>query len=191
MAHSSIFEIKGARSGGVVISVGLIVATLCLTGCDHSAPSNASDSAGNPKVEYGTKINFRQGGKSESLRVSGWSQTEEKFTWSEGKVAVLRLSAAPTNDPVALKMTIAALVKPPELSFQPVEVYVNDQKIADWQVSDTAEFAAPIPLEITTSGGVLTITIKIPKATSPKALGLNADARVLGICCHFLELAKS
>jgi hypothetical protein len=93
-------------------------------------------------------------------------------------------------DTVSLKIRLAALMKAPELPFQPVEVHINDQKIAEWQVSDTAEFVAAIPHDLTKAGGVLTIVFKTPKATSPKALGLSADPRVLGICCLDLELSK-
>ena len=85
---------------------------------------------------------------------------------------------------------MAALVKEPELPFQPVEVEANGQKIAEWQVGDPAEFTAAIPRDITTAGGDLTITFKTPKATSPKALGVNPDPRVLGICCFEMELSK-
>ena len=60
----------------------------------------------------------------------------------------------------------------PEASYQPVEVYVNDQKVADWQVvAGPAEYSAALPQEMTSRGGLLRITLKIPKATSPKAVG--------------------
>jgi len=74
--------------------------------------------------------------------------------------------------------------------YEPVEVYGNDQKVADWQlVADPAEFSASIPQKITWRGGLLRITLKIPKATSPKALGMRADPRILGVACFDLQLA--
>ena len=100
------------------------------------------------------------------------------------------MRVSPTNEPVALKMKLAGFTKDPELPFQPVEVYVNDQKVADWQLAaDPAEFSASIPQEMTRRGGLLRITLKIPKATSPKALGMGADPRVLGVSCYDLQLA--
>jgi hypothetical protein len=87
-------------------------------------------------------------------------------------------------------MTLAALVKPPELPTQPVEVFIEDQKIAEWQVGNTSEFTAAIPQDLTKRGGTLKILIKTPKATSPKALEINADPRVLGVCCFDLEMSK-
>ena len=55
--------------------------------------------------------------------------------------------------------------------------------------ADEEEFSAPIPQEITRRGGLLRITLKIPKATSPKALGMSTDPRVLGVSCYDLQLA--
>ena len=157
--------------------------------CNRSEPG--AESSLPPEVPYGSKITFGKGGNSEPYKKGGWSATEEKFTWSEGTSAQLRIPVPATNDPVTIKMRIAALIKPPELPFQPAELFINDQKITEWQVGDTSEFVARVPPEFTKNGGVLNIEIKTPKATSPKALGLSADPRVLGICCLDLELAKS
>jgi hypothetical protein len=113
------------------------------------------------------------------------------------------MRVSPTTDPVVLKMKLAGLTKDPDLLFQPVEVYINDQKIADWHVAEEpAEFSAAIPQAMTNSGGLLgwgeggtyrllRITLKIPKAVSPKALGLSDDPRVLGVSCFDLQLEKT
>jgi len=158
-----------------------------VAGCDR--PIDDSDlSADIPELKYGTKVAFGADGGSERLRQLGWSKTEEKFTWTEGTTAVLKMRIPATKHSVTLRMKLSGLVKEPELPFQPVEVVVNEQKVADWQVGDTADFVAPIPHDIAKKGGELAITLRVPKATSPKALGLNADPRILGICCHALEL---
>ena len=145
----------------------------------ESTPSSGVDLA------YGTKVSFGTGGNSERLRVSGWSGTEPQITWTEGTSAVLAMRVSPTTDPVVLKMNLAGLTKDPDLPFQPVEVYINDQKIADWHVAEEpAEFSAAIPQAMTNSGGLLgwgeggtyrllRITLKIPKAVSPKAFGVE------------------
>jgi hypothetical protein len=168
------------------------VLLLSIGGCNRSSPIDDTDAAGGaPALAYGTKVSFGQGGASERFRESGWNKTEEKFTWTEGLGAVLRMRVPATDSSVTLKMKLAALAKEPELPFQLVEVDVNGKKIADWQVgSDPVEFTAAIPDDLTKAGGELTITFKTPKATSPKALGINADPRVLGICCLELELSK-
>jgi len=183
-------RISGLRKAGWSSAACAILsafALVLLVGCNRSE-SGADSSV--PEVPYGSKITFGKGGNSEPYKSAGWSTTEEKFTWSEGTSAQLRIPVPASSEPVSLKMRIAALIKPPELPAQPVEVFINDQKVADWQVGDTSEFTAAIPHELTTRGGALKILIKTPKATSPKALGINADTRVLGVCCFDLEMSK-
>ena len=161
---------------------------LLLGACDRSQP--VAVSSGPADVQYGTKIAFGRGGNSEPYKTTGWSVTEEKFTWSEGTSAQLQIPVPATTDAVTLKMRIAAMVKPPELPFQPVEIFINDQKITEWQVAETSEVVARVPPDLTKDGGVLSIDIKTPKATSPKALGISADPRVLGVCVFELQFAK-
>lgn len=173
------------------VSTLAVLTLLCLGACNRSDPVDDLDASdGAPLLAYRTKISFGQGGGSERYRGSGWSKTEEKFTWTEGTTAVLKMKVPATNGSVTLKMRLAGLIKEPALPFQPVEVEINGQKMTDWQVGDMAEFATAIPHHITKKGGELTITLRTPKATSPKALGVNVDPRVLGVCCLDLELSK-
>ena len=168
----------------------LFLVAVAFAGCSRS-DNVASDSVAAAEIKYNVPLTFGDGGNAAPYKTTGWSKAEEKFTWSEGTAAELRLPVPATDAAVVLKMRIAALVKPPELSSQPVEIQVNGQKVAEWRVSDTADFTAPIPQELTKPGGILTILIKTPQATSPKTLGLSADPRVLGICCFHIELDKS
>lgn len=179
-------SVSVATKLGVSILAGLILAYL--SGCGKPTGSGESSAAG--KSVVGQRIEFKQGGGSEPYRVSGWSQTEEKFTWSEGTSAKLQLPVGSDGGPWVLKVTVAGLINPPDLPAQPVEVYANDKKIADWQVGNTADFSAPIPESVNKAGGKLDLEFRIPKATSPKAIGQNSDPRILGICVHAIELAK-
>ena len=86
-------------------------------------------------------------------------------------------------------MKLVGLIHAPELSYQPVEVYINGQKIADWQVSEPESFLAAIPKEIA-GAKKLDIELRTPKSTTPKALKMNEDARVLGVACYEFEITK-
>jgi hypothetical protein len=127
---------------------------------------------------------------SERYRVSGWSKTEGNFAWTEGSSARLALPIPVDAGPLTVKMTLLGLTQPPALPFQPVEVYVKDRKVAEWQVSASAQFTAEIPAELTKGTKTLNLEFRIPKATSPKALGMNTDTRVLGICAYSIELKR-
>lgn len=156
--------------------------------------SNASPGIASTTNEYsiGDKINFAANGNSKPFKVSGWSEAESTHSWTDGAVSVLAMRISPATNPLTLKMKLAGFVRDPEFPSQPVEVYANDEKIADWNVrGDQAEYTAPIPPAISKSGGLLTITLKIPKAVSPKSLGLSNDARLLGLACIEVSLTPT
>jgi hypothetical protein len=77
----------------------------------------------------------------------------------------------------------AALIQTPQLPVQPVEVFANGKKIADWQVGNTAQFSAVVPAEALKPGENLEIEFK-----TPKELGQREDPRVLGICRRNIQL---
>jgi hypothetical protein len=160
----------------------LLLGMFAQTGCNKS--STSADVLGKP-------IEFKAGGNSEAYRVTGWSTTETNFTWTEGTSAKLALPVPANAGALVLKMTMAGLVHEPGLPFQPVEVYANGQKIADWQVGSNSEFTTPVSAEMTKDGGTLSIEFRIPKAVSPKSLGISVDERVLGLCVRSLQLAKA
>lgn len=141
-------------------------------------------------IAIGTPIRFNAGGESERYRDAGWSKTERDFTWSEGRVAKLNLPIPSDAGLLTLNMKLGGLTKPPGLTSQAVQVVINGKKIADWQVADTADFTAQIPAEVTKTGGILTVELRLSNATSPKALGLGDDERLLGVRAYSLELKR-
>jgi hypothetical protein len=181
------------------------LAALLLSGCGPS--EEAVPTASNPSPEaskavssvapttnaysIGDKINFGTNGNSKPFKVSGWSGAEPNLSWTEGTVAVLALRISPVTDPLTLKMKAGGFSKEPQIPSQPVEVLVNDEKVADWNVRDLAEYKAPIPAAVSQAGGVITITLKIPKAVSPKSLGTSQDSRLLGLSCLEASLTRT
>jgi hypothetical protein len=182
-----------------------VLTALFLFGCGPSGNTGPIASSPSPEAnkttpavasntnEYsiGSKINFAENGNSKPFKVSGWSEAERTHSWTDGPISVLAMRIAPTTEPLTLKMKLAGFAKEPEFPFQPVTVYANDEKIANWNVREPAEFTAPIPPAISQSGGLLTITLKIPKAASPKALGMSQDPRLLGLACMEVSLTAT
>lgn len=175
-------------------AISLLAAGLggCKPSGDVAVAPTPSPSPATAAYEYGTVITFAKGGESEKYRTFGWSKTEEQFTWTEGQAAAVTMTVPPAGDAsVSLRMKLAALTNPPDLPFQPVQVFVNDRQITEWQVSTTNQFTAPLPTEITRNGGPVTITLRLPRAISPKNLGTSEDPRMLGVSSFELELSKS
>jgi hypothetical protein len=158
---------------------------LTLVSCGRSEDATSKDASS----IVGVRIQFGQAGSSGPYRSMGWSNPEEKFNWTEGNLARLTLPVGSRKGALKLRMMMSALTNPPDLPFQPVEVLANQKQVAQWQVGSAGEFTAIVPAEAV-SGSTLEIEFRTPKAVSPKALGQSEDARVLGICVHWLELAE-
>lgn len=83
-------------------------------------------------------------------------------------------------------------VNPPwlgDVGFQAVEVFANNEKIADWQVSDHQdEYVALIPVDVA-NHVELVIELRIPDAMSPKRIGAGTDSRTLGVACSQLVIS--
>jgi len=169
-----------------LLGTGLFL--LCMQASGQTSPA-AANSPANAILGsiVGKVIPFTR--DSERYRVSGWNKTEGDYAWSDGNSARLALPITADAGPLTVKMTLRGLVQPPTLPSQPVEVYANNQKIADWLVADRKAFIAGIPAELAKSGGkILNLELRIPKAASPQSLGMNDDGRILGVCVYSLEV---
>lgn len=133
--------------------------------------------------EPGTIINFARNGNSARFTRWGWSHAEQDFTWTEGRSAAFAVHMRPAEQPLELQIVMAGLTKPPEITSQPVAVYINEQHVADWNVSTVAPFKCDVPRELNRTGGTLTVELRIPNNASPESLKLGPDSRYLGVCC--------
>ena len=151
-----------------------------------SAFTRISPVGSNLAYNLGDVVTFGVGGGSERFRQDGWSGTEKDFTWTSARSAKLLISVPAIDQRLKLRMKLSGFTKASEASeppFQPVEVIVNGQKVADWEVGSSADFTAIVPSEIAKDGN-LTIELKVPKAFSPKSAGMSADPRLLGVACY-------
>lgn len=156
----------------------------------------ASDAQPPPAIEFGRAYNygdvltFGAGGGAYRYKVSGWYAAEKDFTWMGRDPGVIELEIQPTERPLILTMKLGGMVTPGALPLQDVEVFVNTERVAEWQVSLPAEFTARIPEEIARRGGLLNIQLCASKAVSPKEIGLGGDARALTLRCESLVIAE-
>jgi hypothetical protein len=182
---------------GLCCLLPALISVLVLSSCERpSSVTEQPTSKAEPQVRtsstnvIGTVIKFDQA--SEKYRVSGWNKSEGDFAWSEGTSAKLAFPISSDAGALTVTVTMRGIVQPPTVPVQPVELYVNDRKIADWQVSDTAApFTAEIPAELTRGQDNLNFELRIPNATSPKVLGMSDDGRILGVSVYSIELKGS
>jgi hypothetical protein len=162
----------------------LILAAALLAGCSRPTPpaKPKKETAQENAYTFGQIIRFGLGGEAERYKRGGWGDTEQAWTWTNGQSAALafRLPEGPPQ-PLRLRMKIAAYIDPPWLPYQPVEVIVNNEKVADWRVADTAEHFAIIPPDAGDHEQLL-VELRTPQATAPAALRMSDDSRTLGLC---------
>jgi hypothetical protein len=169
--------------------LSIALAILAAYGRAETPPPRSSPSSNN--YAFGDVIKFGSGSGSERFRREGWSYPEQQFTWTTGQSAKLVVSIPVSDQPLTLHMRLAAFTKVPEIPWQPVDVFINGQKLVDWTVTgDPSEFTAVIPAEIAKTGGELKVELKTPKAISPKSLGVSADPRLLGVSCYEFSITK-
>jgi hypothetical protein len=168
--------------------LGLVALSLLVMGCSKTKVDHLNQAESERNYTLGKKILFGENGDSEKFRVSGWSHTEKEITWTEGPVAVLQFTGLPPSTSFRLKVTLAPLTNPPQLTAQPVQVFANGRNVAEWQVEGKTEFTALISAQGDTS--TLNLEFKVPKAVSPQQLGMSTDTRVLGVCCFDILIKK-
>ena len=154
--------------------------------CSEMTLEEADPERTAPTYSLGSTINFGAKRGAERYQVSGWSSAEPEFTWTEGKSAVLQLDVPRSAGPLRLRARVRGISRSAAMPFQPTDVFVNEQKVAHWDVAGPAEFEAVIPPEATATTGSLTIEFRIPMAIAPSEIGSSGDKRVLGLC--FFEL---
>lgn len=169
----------------------LVLITIVCTGCSEEPVTAQITPRPARESVVGKVILFNNQGNSEEYRTSGWSKTEEQFTWSEGTSAKLQLPVGTDTGALTLRARLAGFTNAPELAKQPVEVYANGTKIADWEVGDTTELQATIPAKVAAADPELDLELRTPKALSPKSTGKSEDTRVLGIAVYELQLTRA
>jgi len=175
---------------GFPAAVVAALALVMLCACSKSNTPQTSVPGSDVNLAYGTKVSFGKGGNSERFRTSGWGKTEDQQTRTEGNSAVLNFSGPPRSQPLKLRITLLPFTKEPELPAQPIEVYANGKKVADWQVIGRSTYAASIRADAVSDTGALTLEFRIRKAASPQSLGVSADSRQLGVAAFDLVIEK-
>lgn len=138
-----------------------------------------------PLLRVGERLDFRQELPQRSL--DGWSVAEPAGTWTDGRRAGLTLHLAPGETPRRLLIDLEPFLAPPRgLVAQPLVVTLNGQRLGEWAVQGAQTLRLDLPAG---AGPVLKLRFELPKAQSPRVLGVSPDARALALRVRWLQLA--
>ena len=139
-----------------------------------------------PNLGLDQIISFQKGGNSEKYTVSGWSQPESNFTWTDGKSSELRIKITPTTEPLMLEAKLAPLVLG-KINSQVARIYLNDHNICVWHVTELATYQCDIPSSVSKNCKTLNFRFEISNPIRPIELGVQ-DSRMLGLQFGYLRL---
>jgi hypothetical protein len=90
-----------------------------------------------------------------------------------------------------LELLLGAFTHPPKLPHQRLELWLEDEMIARWDVGQRRLFRAVIPVQAMRGRRVLVLEFRTPDATAPRdVLPSSADPRTLGISVYSLRLIR-
>jgi len=136
--------------------------------------------------EWGTVISMGAGGNAGPYRITGWSDDEVGYTWSEGHHAVLGFRTSPVTSDLTMNLDAVGLDSPIR---QSVKITVNGRPLKRITLpSGRQNYGIDIPFECLRSDGLLMIQFDFPNATTPLELGMNQDKRVLSMAVFKLAL---
>lgn len=174
----------------------LLLPYLFLLALFTACPKNRDSAITRTKIDpvlrnnyiLGEVVWFGEDGTSDRYKGAGWAPPEEDFTWTNASSAILEFSVGETVKPLELHMQLAGYVNRND-RYQHVNVIVNDEKVAEWQVVDRAEHVAVIPPNVANHEQLI-VELRIPRAVSPRVIGEGADPRMLGVCCFELSITE-
>ena len=117
--------------------------------------------------------------------VSGWEVTGGPFSWSTAQTALLCFTALPAASDVEIEMDVFPSDFSPTKT-QRVSVSWNGAEAQHFLVDQNSPITYRVPADTWNRQPFVALTFEFPDAVSPQALGLSADARLLG--CKFRRL---
>jgi hypothetical protein len=140
-------------------------------------------------LKFNEPITFGSKGTIHDYVAAGWALGEENpsMTWTEQIEARVEFNTQSTTSPVRLRMSGLPFLAEGKVDSQEVWVHLNGMYCGAFNADK--QFDVNVPIQggwLEPRGNVLTLTM--PLAKSPKALGLNNDQRVLGVALNSIAL---
>ena len=139
--------------------------------------------------DWGTRLNFGNGGNADPYAGTGWSGPEEHLMWTDGHAATAYLPGRAPDSNLVMQASLAAYTLPGKLDRQRVRALVNGHEVANWiATADFQTCTALVPRADTAGAETTQITLELPDAVAPISIGAGGDNRTLGVAVSWLQL---
>lgn len=121
--------------------------------------------------------------------LSGWSESEGTFRWTDGRTADLVFGLDPI-EPLVLELDLEGFLPPRRVHEQRVEIDLNGE------ILETKRMSRPGPIEISVAlpraslARENRITLHLPDAAFAAPFGLGKDPRQLAVAVHWFRLRR-
>lgn len=140
--------------------------------------------------EWAKVLNFTERGNALPFIESGWAAPEAGWVWTDGLNARISFTVKPPTLDVAMVLSCYPYLGEGKIEFQEVHAFVNFLRVGFATVKDPSEIEIAIPRQVFATPNTI-IDLYLPRARSPKSLGLSDDLRQLGIAVNRLILIQS
>jgi hypothetical protein len=138
-------------------------------------------------IQYNVPISFGRDGDYISLCPDGFAAPEGRYTWSTGVVSRLRFRAPPSHDDLEFELRLQPFVIAGRIPYQDFTIFLNGLWVDFRRLDRPAVLKSPLPRSYLSPEENL-LSFLIPNATSPKDVGVNTDARLLGMAFYQLGI---
>src|SRR5262249_13801618 len=139
----------------------------------------------------GRELQFTAGAEGLAALWSGWSEPDDRGTWSIGLDAELLMNLEPIpREELELCCWAQGLVGP-GVEEQVVAVEANGITVDEWRFTlaqPERQFRTRLPTSGWNRGGELHIVLRPNRLTCPRAEGWSLDSRQLGVALRGLRL---
>jgi hypothetical protein len=135
------------------------------------------------------KITFGKEGNDSNFIRNGFGEPEDGFRWTDKDRAELVFFVA-GKDSSSEDITVSMDVFPfavGDLKMQRVDIFIDGEKTEAWSIDRPTWKELKLPAKPDDSS--YSIEFRLPDATTPKALGINDDTRLLGIALREIQFA--
>ncbi|MEN8005954.1 MAG: sulfatase-like hydrolase/transferase [Candidatus Krumholzibacteriota bacterium] len=131
---------------------------------------------------WGDMVEFGMEGNADPFTGQGWAAPSSNGTWTDGSRAHLKFQVQAPGEDVVFLFAMHPFLVPGKLDRQRVGILVNDANLITLDVTEpqTKLYKLTIPGELVQTNETL-ITLVLPDATIPEALGVGGDKRQLGV----------
>jgi hypothetical protein len=117
--------------------------------------------------------------------MSGWSHSEEAFTWTIGMSALLSLPALPDSD-LAILINISHVAG----VMQRMIVKINNNLIGNLYLTRPGELSLFVPRSYLVRSADHVLEFSLPDAVAPCDISSSLDSRILGVAVSSVYIQK-